>query len=183
MIEKRVSGLEVCIKTLLPISLMWIVFALQSYGILDINQLATSRANGILSILTGTLAHGDMGHIVGNTIPMLVCIPIIVRHFSKHYNSVMFLGFLIPSALMYYLEMPAVGISGLGYALVFFVASAGLWSEDKTKFFIGVGAMYFYGQFLRGATVLAGRGIAWEAHAAGLAVGVLLGILAIKIKK
>jgi membrane associated rhomboid family serine protease len=183
MIEKRVSGLEVLIKTLVPVLIIWIIFALQTAGILNGFDYMIHDSNGLWSIVTGALFHGDMSHILGNTVPMLVCLPIIVRYYNKNYESILFYGFLIPSILVYLLDQPSIGISGLGYALVFFVVSAGLFSEDKTKFLMGVAAMFFYGTLLKGATPLAGYGISWQAHLSGLSVGVVLGILSIKIKK
>lgn len=181
--ETRVSGVEVCIRTLFPVLMLWIVFALQAYSEIDITIFSTHRSNGVWSIITGPILHENISHILGNTVPMLVCLPIIAKYYKQHYHSVLSFGFIIPSVLIYILEMPAIGISGLGYALVFFVISAGMFSEDKTRFIIGVSAMFFYGGLLKGATTLAENGIAWQAHVAGLIVGVLLGILSIKIKK
>lgn len=183
MIKNIISGLEVCKKTLLPVLFIWIIYGLQHYGIISIDSFKTSSENGLWSILTGPLLHGSLSHIVGNTGPMLMCLSIIARFYNKEYYKVLGLGFIFPSLLMYYIGVPTIGISGLGYTLIFFVISAGIFSEDIIRFGTGMLTLIIWGGgLIGGATVLAGFGIAWQSHLYGLIIGLVLGVLSIKVK-
>ena len=181
-LEKRVSGLSVFMKTAIPILIIWIIFGLQYYGVLNGDCYAISINNGIFSILTGPLFHADLEHIISNTIPMLLCLPIIARYYREHYSTIMELGFLFPSILIFVNGSSAIGISGLCYALVFFTMVAGIFSEDRTRFLMGAMLVLFYGTLIKGATPLASFGVSWVGHLVGLIVGAVMGILSIKIK-
>ena len=182
--RKKPFGKKVAIKTLLPIYFIWVVYALQITGKINYFKLATDPAVGFYTILTAPFLHGNLSHIVGNSIFMLILLPILIRYYNKHYAAVMAFGVLIPPTVMYFLKIPSVGISGLVATLFFFVVFTGMFSKNKTKFLISIGMLSFFGVvFIKGITSLVGNGVAWQAHLSGAVVGLTLALKKLIFKK
>jgi len=169
-------------KTLIPIAILWIVYALQAAEFIVTKNYMISTDTGIFSIFTGVMLHGDLMHLIGNTVPLLIALPVIARYYKEDFWDILILGTIIPGAIMYTIGINSVGISGLVFAAVWFIIGAGLGSADRTKFLLSIGFLLFYGYTIKGATELAGPGIGYQAHLAGLAVGAILGITKTRIR-
>jgi len=146
-------------------------FLLQG-SLININDWMISQNNGIVSILTGTFLHASFKHMVGNLTNILLGATIIYQFYNKMYLWLVLLGIAIPSGLMYALGFNSVGISGLGYTLIWFIICRGLMSHDTIRFMIGLLALVFYGGSILGAipsTALST--VAWQAHLMGMIVG------------
>jgi membrane associated rhomboid family serine protease len=181
--SRKVSAYEVIEKTLIPIFLIWVIFAFQTWGMIDFNLLKTSHNTGLYTIITGSFLHGDIGHIAGNTIPLLVGLAVLAEYYNRHYWKVLIVGTLFPGIIMYFTGHISLGISGLCYAVVFFVMVMGIGSKNKHKFLISIVMFLIYGGLLKGATTLAGYNVAWQSHLSGIICGVILALQAIRKKR
>lgn len=160
------------LHTIVWFILITVPHILQQLNVIDTNELKTHSSNGIISILTGTFLHGNWNHMAGNLSGILVGTAALKTLHDKMYWQVIFLGTLLPSAFMYISGTPAIGISGLVYAVIWAVITAGIMSKDKFKLLVGIVFGIFYGGSLKGAVPLSPLSrVAWEAHLVGLIVG------------
>jgi membrane associated rhomboid family serine protease len=183
MVDKNKYGVGVFLKTIVPILIISVVLFLQLDGVIDGNQYKVSKDNGIWSIITGPFLHAGLEHLIGNIVPLLICLPLLASYYSKDYSRVLIIGFLTPAIVMYMLEISCVGISGMTYAIIWFLIIAGIRAKSRSRFFIGISLGFFYGGLIQGATVLAGDGIAWQAHAIGLGAGISMALSSKTLKK
>jgi len=162
------------INTLMWIFLVSTIFILQRTEVIDTSQLLTSKENGWWSILTGPLLHGSFGHFSGNMVGLIIGTSLLINMYRKYYFKVVLFGFIIPPAVMYFLDSRSLGISGLVFATIWFVAIRGLLSLNWVRFGTGIIVLFFYGSSLSTALPIASRGIAWEAHLAGLITAIIM---------
>jgi len=159
------------------IFILVIPFLLQTVGVINTTDWMIDQSNGLISIITGSFLHGNFKHLVGNLTGILLGVSLLYNLYRKHYWKVITLGVIIPSGLMYLLGLPCVGISGLVYALIWYIITRGLMSIDRTRFLIAITVLLFYGGSLAGAIPLdAFSRIAWQCHLAGVLTGLGLAL-------
>lgn len=159
-------------------SLTLVPFLLQVSGMISSNDYAISKDNGIFSIISGVLMHGNWSHMLGNLLGMLLGVSLVVKFYSRAYVLLMFLGYICPAIVMYATGHKAIGISGLVYTLLWYIIIAGLTSRVKEKFYVGIIVLIIYGSGLRNAVPPSmPTGIAWQAHLTGVCVAMFLAIV------
>ena len=181
--SKKISAYEVIQKTLGPIFLIWIIFAFQEWGMINFNLLKTSHSIGLYTIFTGSFLHADIGHISGNTASLLIGLAILSKYYNKHYWKILIVGIIFPGTIMLFTGLTSLGISGLCYAVIFFVIIMGIGSKNKHKFLISIMMILIYGPLIRGATTLAGLHVAWQSHLSGIICGVTMALMIIRKKR
>ena len=163
--------------TLSFIGSLWIIYLLDCMQVFNKLDYSISPKNGWWSILTGGFLHGNLPHLIGNTKGLLLSVPLVLYLYKNNFTSIMILGILIPATVVYCLGFNTVGISGLVYALIWFLIFSGIGSEDKIKFLVSMALIIFYGSTLTGITQYAGRGISYHGHLSGFAVGLICSII------
>lgn len=158
------------------ISSLSIIFMLQKTGVINTENFVTSKNNGWWSILTGPFLHGGFSHFSGNIVGLVVGSSLLLNLYKKMYWRVMLLGLIIPPTIMYLLGGNSLGISGLVFATLWFVAIRGVLSLNWLRFLIGIVIILFYGSSLKSAFPIASYGIAWQAHFAGLITAIIMAI-------
>ena len=166
------------LNTLTWILILIVPFLLQEIGLINITEYRISKLNGWTSIFTGTFLHAGYSHVMGNATMILLGTALMSVFYKKMYFPVIIAGLLVPSITMYYLGLNSVGISGLCYALVWFLILRGLMCQKKWRFPLACILLIFYGRSLQ--TVYPPLDpftfIAWQAHLAGLLTGFVLAI-------
>lgn len=165
------------LKVFFFILLLWVVFILQANGFINTVDFAIDKHNGIISVFTGVFLHGSYDHIAGNTSILLLTMPILLELYKKERRNIILLGLFFPSLICYMVNLKVLGISGLVFAVIWFLILAGFTSKNTIKLIIAFTLSIFYLKFLMvGITPGAGRGIAWQAHLGGfiVAIAVLL---------
>lgn len=142
------------------------------YGILP------RTLRGSLGIVTAPLIHGDVYHLMSNTLPILILGVGLFYFYDKIAISVVFLIYLMTGFWVWVAARDAyhIGASGLVYGMLTFLLFGGFFRRDS-----GTLAISFIVLFLYGGTFIAGvvpedSGISWESHLMGAIAGILCAV-------
>jgi membrane associated rhomboid family serine protease len=172
------------LKVLLPVIILSVIYYLTLTDIVEIaSNYSVKKENGLISILTGPLLHGDFKHLVGNCYSMIISCCILNYYVStKKYLGIMLLAWIIPSILIYSINglctAGTIGISGLAYCLSYYIIIKGFTytkKDNKIPLLISVMLLIFEGiPLIIGITPYVGYGISWKAHLFGAILGSLI---------
>jgi membrane associated rhomboid family serine protease len=172
------SGSSVFGSSIVPfrlVFLMWAAFymeyivglPLSAFGILP------RTLFGLIGIFTAPLIHGDVLHLVSNTIPMLFLGAVLFYFYNQIGGQVFFRAYFWTNILVWLFARPAnhIGASGVVYALAFFLIFFGLFRRDFLSIFISAVVLILYGGVFYGV-LPTDPGVSWESHFAGALVGI-----------
>lgn len=155
--------------------LMWLVFAFEyTYGF-DFTYLGIlpRTFQGLLGIITAPLIHGNLGHIISNTVPLLF-LGSTLFFFYEPVGRIVFARCYFITNLLVWLFSPRlsfhIGASGLIYGLSAFMIFFGLLRKDFLSLLISVVVILMYGGIFFGIVSSDPR-VSWESHLAGAIVG------------
>lgn len=133
---------------------------------------------GLIGLLFAPLLHGSVGHLINNTLPLLVLGTLTFAIYPRaawRAVALIWLG----SGLGIWLigrDSTHLGASGLSHGLMFFLFTLGLLRRDRPAIAAMLIAFFLYGGML--LTVLPGDPqVSWEAHLSGAVCGVLAALL------
>ena len=129
--------------------------------------------HGLIGIFTAPLIHGDILHLISNTIPMLFLGVVLFFFYNQIGAQVFFRAYFWTNILVWLFARPAnhIGASGVVYALAFFLIFFGLFRRDFVSIFISVIVLLLYGGVFYGVLPTDPR-VSWESHFAGALVGI-----------
>ncbi|MEO5980438.1 MAG: rhomboid family intramembrane serine protease [Chryseolinea sp.] len=128
---------------------------------------------GLIGILTAPLIHGDILHLISNTIPMLF-LGIVLFYFYGQIGGKVFLrAYFGTNILVWLFARPAnhIGASGVVYAIAFFLIFFGFFRRDFVSIIISLVVIILYGGVFYGVLPTDPR-VSWESHFAGALVGI-----------
>lgn len=163
-------------KTFILLFIIWICFFLQQLEIIDSTKFSVYNKNDWYSIFTGVFLHANTSHIVGNTKALILSLPLLFYLYRKVSFEFILAGLFFPSYMCYAMGMNVIGISGLVFALVWFIIFAGIGSKDKDRFIASMIVGFFYANSLIGITPDAGYRIAWQAHLFGFVIAFIYAV-------
>lgn len=155
---------------------MWGVFYIEMHvGInFSVFGLVPRTFFGLIGIFTAPLIHGDVLHLISNTVPLLFLGSVLFFFYARIGGHVFFRGYFWTNILVWLFGRPAsshIGASGLVYALAFFLIFFGIFRRDFLSIFISVIVVLLYGGVFYGILPSDPR-ISWESHLAGALVGI-----------
>ena len=155
--------------------LMWLVFTLQLYLNLDLSwfMLVPRTAKGLVGILTAPMLHGNLTHLLSNTIPLLFLGGTLFFFYNRIGNIVFFRCYFLTNVLVWLFsprQIPTIGASGLIYGLSAFLIFFGLLRKDLMSMLISIVVILLYGGIFYGILPTE-PWISWESHLAGTIVG------------
>ena len=158
---------------------MWLSFFLQyvyNWPIGDFGILPRTLI-GIIGIFTAPLIHGNVMHLVSNTIPLLFLGSVLFFFYNRIGGVVFFRAYFWTNILVWLFARPAnhIGASGVVYGLAFFLIFFGLFRRDFVSILISVLTLLLYGGVFYGILPTDPR-VSWESHFAGAAVGLFSAI-------
>ncbi|HMP98727.1 MAG TPA: rhomboid family intramembrane serine protease [Cyclobacteriaceae bacterium] len=166
--------------------IMWLVFTVEVYLQTDFNFLgiAPRRLFGLIGILTAPLIHGDLYHLISNTIPLLFLGATLYFFYERIAGIVFFRSYFWTNILVWLFAREAlhIGASGLVYGLASFLIFLGWFRRDFISLFISIIITLAYGGVFYGILPQDPR-VSWEAHLAGAMVGVFSAYQLSKIRK
>ena len=183
MIEKEKTRIisSALIPTIIVI-LMWAVKLTEITFHFDFAPLGIMpmKALGLIGIITSPFIHGDMAHLMANTIPMWVLGIMLFYFYRQIAWKVLLLIALITGFWVWVWAREAyhVGASGVIYGLASFLFFSGIFRKDTKLMAISMIITFLYGGLIWGLfpELYPKKNISWESHLMGLLSGFVLAI-------
>jgi membrane associated rhomboid family serine protease len=161
------------------VALIWLIQIL-SWG-LDVGLgdfgVRPRQVIGLLGILTAPLVHGDFGHLLANSLPLVILGTTMLYLYPRSALRVLpavYLGTGI-AVWLFARGSSHIGASGLVYGLVAYVFVAGIIRRDRRAIAAALLVCFLYGALIWGVLPIAPR-VSWETHLAAALIGIVLGV-------
>jgi len=157
--------------------IMWLVFTLDFFYGLNLWRfgLVPRTLTGLVGIFTVPMLHGDVIHLLSNTVPLLFLGGTLFFFYNRIGTTVFFRCYFIPSILVWIVgdsRTIHIGASGLIYGLSAFLISFGVFRRDMMSILISIVVILLYGGIFYGVLPTDPR-ISWQMHLAGAIVGLI----------
>ena len=140
---------------------------------------------GTIGIFTGPLVHGDVLHLLSNTLPILL-LGILLFYFYHRIAIEIFIWIYLVTGFWTWLiarNAYHIGASGLVYGMASFLFFSGIIRKSRPLMTISAIIIFLYGGMVYGIIPDAVEfNVSWESHLMGAIVGVLLAIIFRKAK-
>lgn len=191
---KNVISKRAIIVPLLMLSAMWLGFFLQTLGFFQscFGAIIPLLPEGLLGIITSPLLHGNIDHIIGNSIPVAILMSLLYQFYPLVANKVLITGWLATGLLVWllppidittgdYMYTCTIGASGIVYVLAFFLFFSGVFKWNMKHLTISMLVVLYYGSLIWGMfpeelfyTMQEPSKISWQAHLSGAVVGSII---------
>ncbi|MBL1221784.1 rhomboid family intramembrane serine protease [Chryseobacterium sp. L7] len=191
---KNIISKRAVITPLLMLSAMWLGFLLQTMGFFQscFGAIIPLLPEGLLGIVTSPLLHGNMDHIISNSIPVAVLLFLLYQFYPLVANKVFIIGWLATGLLLWmlppidiltgdYTYTCTIGASGIVYVLAFFLFFSGVFKWNMKLLTISLLVVLYYGSLIWGMfpeelfyNLQEPSKISWQAHLSGAVVGSII---------
>ena len=186
MLDRERLRLGAAVRTALTaVGFLWLLHLLRlglgmsagSWGVLP------RRLDGLHGVLTGPLAHADVGHLANNSVPLAATILLLVYFFPRIAARALLVLYVGTGAAVWALARGAgwgaevtishVGASGVAYALVSFLFWLGVFKRSPQSVVVALIILIYFSGMIAG--VLPDQlNVSWESHLLGGVVGALV---------
>ncbi len=143
---------------------------------LDREGIRPGSTDGLSGIIFAPLLHGGFGHLIANTVPLLVLGFLVLLSGLRQWVAVTAAVWLIGGIGTWLFGGPGtvhIGASGLVFGWLAYLIVRGFFNRSPAQILIGVVVFLVYGGALLG--VLPGQpGISWQGHLFGAVGGVVV---------
>ncbi len=175
--------------------LLWLVFYFDNKYTLNLHLygLRPRTTHGLIGLITSPLIHADFGHILSNSIPLLVLGTLLFYFYKEIALKVFFVIYFLPSILVWLFanwgEPIApfhIGASDLVYGLCGFLFFSGIIRRNRSLFGVSLIVTFLYGtvvwgifptEFQRAIMYSNKSNVSWQGHLAGFITGVTLAFI------
>jgi len=160
------------------IACIWIVFALDL--ILPIEQLGLvpRSVRGLTGIVAMPFIHGDLAHLIGNSIPLGVTLILLAGSRANSGVIVILIAFLCGVGLWIFgREALHIGASGVVFGLISFHLFAGIFERRMRSLVISLLVGFLYASTVIQGVMPFQPGVSWEGHLIGAISGALVALL------
>lgn len=191
---KNIISKRAVITPLPMLSAMWLGFFLQTLGFFQscFGAIIPLLPEGLLGIFTSPLLHGNMDHIISNSIPVAVLLSLLYQFYPLVANKVFITGWLATGMLLWllppidiltgdYMYTCTIGASGIVYVLAFFLFFSGVFKWNMKLLTISMLVVLYYGSLIWGMfpeelfyNLQEPSKISWQAHLSGAVVGSIM---------
>jgi len=135
------------------------------------------KLKGLIGILLAPIIHGDLNHILSNTIPIFILMTTVFYFYSRVAYRVFFISYIISGFWVWVSARPAyhIGASGLVYAFASFIVVTGIIKNNKNLMALSLAILFIYGSMIWGVIPNKPH-ISWESHLMGMMSGILLAL-------
>ncbi len=178
MSSQRKNFLDIISFPLYLVLSLWVVhFAklmlnlnLGGYGLIPRNM------DGALGILTSPFIHGNLQHLMSNSVPLFVLTSIIIIFYRKVAYQSLLLIYVLTGIFVWVAgrgNVSHIGASGVVYGLVSFVFWTGLFRRNVKSVILALLVTLLYSGYFMGVLPTQ-KGISWESHLYGALVGIIV---------
>lgn len=157
--------------------IMWLSFSVQFFYGYDLTFLGIlpRTFSGLLGVATAPMVHGDLAHLISNTVPLIFLGATLYFFYERIAGNVFFRCYFYTNLAVWALSPRVsyhIGASGLIYGLAFFLIFFGFWRRDFRSIMISLVVLLTYGGIFYGLLPTDPR-VSWESHLAGALVGMV----------
>ncbi len=179
--QRAASNFSLAVRlALMFTAFVWFVFIADAYLGLGLNRhgLRPRDAEGLLGIFTAPLLHGDLEHILSNTLPLVISLTAVLYLYPRVALRLIPVVWLGSGLLGWMIGRPSVhiGASGLIYGLLAFIFLSGVFRQDMRSVGVSLMVWFLYGSMVWGVLPIR-PGMSWELHLSGALLGVLMAFL------
>ena len=161
------------------VALLWLIQSVNTAFDLGLERFGVRPRewSGLPGIALAPLLHGSFGHLIANTVPLLVLLTAMLHLYPGSAVRALPAIFLGPGAAVWLLGRASVhiGASGLVYGLVAHIFLAGVIRRDRRAIAASLLVYFLYGSLAWGVLPIQ-QGMSWETHLAGGLIGALSAI-------
>lgn len=167
-------------QTCVFLALLWWIHIIRDIGDLDLAWAAIRPGDyaGLLGVFTGPLLHGSYGHLISNTLPLLLLGSMARYAYPRALLYALPLIWIASGLGTWLFGRPSLhlGASGLAHGLMFFLFIVGLLRRDRLAIVVALLTFFLYGSMIW--TIFPGEpGVSWEAHLYGAVGGIVAAVL------
>lgn len=155
----------------------WITFVVNGMlgGALNQFGIVPRTVSGLRGIVFGPFLHGNLQHLVANTIPFLALGWMVMLRDARHFLPVTLFSMLGAGLFAWTLGAPGsvhIGASGVIFGYLGFLLLAGVYSRSVASILLSLVTAALWGGLVLG--IAPGQpGISWQAHLGGFIGGIL----------
>lgn len=160
---------------ILIVATIWIVFALDMILPLERFGLIPRRVAGLAGIALMPFLHGNLQHIVSNTVPLVVLLFLLTGSRANSWIIVTLIT-LLGGTLLWFFGRPVIhiGASGLVFGLIAFLVFSGLFEKRFIALLVSILVGFLYGGSLIAGIMPGQTGISWDGHLCGAGAGAII---------
>ena len=172
-------------KVLIFVGVIWIVFFLDmALPLSEWFALIPRTIGRIPGIVAMTFLHKGLGHILSNTVPLIVLLTLLAGSRANSWTTVAAL-IVVGGSLLWLFgrngtqahQISHVGASLLVFSLVTFFLSAAWFEKRLVPMLIAVLVGFLYGWSTLMGVIPTGGGISWDGHLCGAVAGVIVALM------
>ncbi|MFM7814846.1 MAG: rhomboid family intramembrane serine protease [Flavobacteriales bacterium] len=178
--QDRQNIKDALIWTLLLLACMWLPYMLEALHFTDFKDMGLHPREwrGLLGVLTMHFLHGDLDHILHNTMAIAVFNTLLFYFYRSICLPIVGWIFLVAPLLLWIMgrEGNHIGASLLIYGQFSFLALSGMLRRNPILMRVSLVVVLYYGSLIWYLFPI-DQHISWEGHAAGFIVGAALAVL------
>ena len=173
------TGLLVVGGFVLVLYVIEFINALLLHSLNGVFGLRPRRLDGILDILTFPLLHANLGHLLSNTLPLIIFGFLVLLSGVRVFLTTLALSWLASGVVVWLIGgfNVTVGSSGLVFGLFAFLLVRGFVNRSWWQILLSVVLFLSYGGILFGVLPTLVGYVSWQAHLGGALGGVLAALL------
>jgi membrane associated rhomboid family serine protease len=176
--KKALGSFRLALKiSLIFLGILWAIFIADEVFGLRLRQfgLRPGSVYGLIGILTAPLLHGNLQHLLSNSVPMVVSLTATLYFYPRSSIRVIPLTWLGSGGIAWIIGRPSLhfGASGLIYGLLAYIFVSGILRSDMRSVSVSLLVGFLYGSMVWGVLPIRPH-MSWEMHLAGAVVGVVL---------
>ena len=162
------------------IALIWLIFVLDRFLPLERFGMIPRELDGLFGIASMHFLHSNWGHLISNSVPLLVLLMLLAGSRANSAYIVISIG-IIGGALLWLIGRSSVhiGASLLVFGLASFIIVSGFIEKRPLPLMLSIIVLIVYGTSLIKGILPIQRGVSFEGHFSGLVAGAVcaLGML------
>jgi len=154
---------------------IWGVFVLDRFLPLEQLGLVPRTLDGLTGIVAMPFLHGNLQHLIGNSIPLTVTLLLLAGSRANSLAIVALITVLGGAGLWVFGRTALhIGASGLVFGLIAFHIFAGVFERRPTSIVISIVVGFMYATTLLQGVLPLQRGVSWDGHLFGALAGALV---------